>query len=111
MWSLTVAREQVLLYLTPKLSDIALAHIGYSSSSSLIKNIGLLLTISDLLTISESYIVYQTPTYFIGVLYNISDSYLLYRTPTYYIGLPLIISDSDIIILLYWTYLLYRSPI
>ena len=27
-----------------------------------------------LLTISESYIIYQTPTYYIGVLYNISES-------------------------------------
>ena len=26
---------------------------------------------------SEQILLYQTPTYFIGVLYNISDSYLL----------------------------------
>ena len=60
--------------------------------------------------ISDSYLVYRSPTYYIGLLYRtptyyigllliISESYLVYRTSTYYIRLLLIISDF---------YLLYR---
>ena len=32
--------------------------------------------------ISESYLVYRSPTCYIGVLLSISESYLLYRSPT-----------------------------
>ena len=45
-------------------------------------------------TLNKSYLPYWTPT-------SISDSYLLYRTPSCYIGLVPAISDF---------YLLYRTP-
>ena len=66
------------LYGGPNESNISDSYLLYRTPTYYI---GLLLTILDLLTISESYIVYRTPTYYIGVLYNISDSYLLYRSP------------------------------
>ena len=77
-----------------------------------------------LLSDSYSYLLYQTPIYYIGLLfiildsYLLSDSYLLYQTPiyhirllfNYYIGLLFIISDSYLIIISD-SYLLYQTPI
>ena len=77
VFHLGVGRSQIEWKLKAKtqISVFPWAKIGQNDHSNpYIESTTVLSDIRLLLTISESYIIYGRPTYYIGVLYNISES-------------------------------------